>query len=74
MGALKDLLASERGLVSLALIIAATVLASTGAMTVELWVSYTVQLAALFMGSKAITGAAEALASKRSPAPPSDAK
>jgi hypothetical protein len=67
MTALKDLLASERGLLALALIAAATVLASLGHMSVEAWRDFAVWIFGIYVGGKSLTSAAAVL--KLAPAP-----
>jgi hypothetical protein len=61
MNALKDLCASERGLLAVALIIAATVLAALGHMSVEDWRSFAVWIFGIYVGGKSLTSAALAL-------------
>lgn len=60
MKVLKDLLSSEKGIFCLALIIAASVLTALGHMTVEQWTAYTQIIAGIYVGGKAIQGAAAA--------------
>lgn len=61
MAALKDLWHSERGVVGVALIVGATVLAGIGIVSADDWMSYTWKIFGLYAGSKAVTGAAVAL-------------
>lgn len=57
MGAITDLWKSERGLVAVLLIIAATVLASLGKMTFGDWREYTLYIFGTYAAAKTITGA-----------------
>lgn len=57
MGAIADLLKSERGIVMLALIIAATVLTGMGVIAADQWSDYTKWVFAIYVGGKTITGA-----------------
>lgn len=59
MGALKDLLASERGLVALALIIAGTVLAATGHMAITEWKEFALWVFGTYVAGKTTTGVAQ---------------
>lgn len=66
MNALKDLFASERGLLAVALIAAATVLAALGHMSEAAWREFAVWIFGIYVGGKSLTSAALAL----KPAPP----
>jgi hypothetical protein len=58
MGALADLWSSERGLVALALIVGATVLAAVKIITVDQWTDYTKWIFVTYAASKTVTGTA----------------
>lgn len=58
MGAIKDLLASERGLVSIVLILGITVLTALGVISGQTWADYTQWLATAYFASKTVTGVA----------------
>lgn len=64
--AIKDLLSSEKGLAGGALIIAATVLAALGKMTVDAWVTYTEWIFGIYAGTKTVTSAVQAMSGKPS--------
>lgn len=64
MGALLDLWKSERGLVAVALIAAATVMSGLGIITVEQWLDYTKWLFVTYAAAKTVTGAVAATQSK----------
>jgi hypothetical protein len=66
MGAITDLWKSERGLVAVLLIIAATVLASLGKLTFADWREYTLYIFGTYAAAKTITGALQIV--KGSPA------
>ena len=70
MGAIADYWKSERGLVAVSLIIAATVLTALGHMTVDGWKEFSVLIFGIYAGSKTITGAIQI--AKGSPAPAAD--
>lgn len=75
MNALRDLLGSERGFFALVLVIAATVLAGVGKMTIPEWQSLVVWIFGIYVSGKTVTGAIDALALKGSaPAPAPDVK
>lgn len=59
MGALKDLWQSERGLVAVLLIVACTVLAALGRLTVEVWTEYTRWIFVAYAAAKTVTGSVE---------------
>jgi hypothetical protein len=69
MGAITDLWKSERGLLALAIIIAATVLASLGKMTVADWQTFITGIFITYAAGKTITGAVQIM--KGTPAPTS---
>lgn len=56
MGAISDLLKSERGIVALALLIASTAGLLTGRLTTDQWVTYTQWLFVTYAASKTVTG------------------
>jgi hypothetical protein len=57
MGAIADLWKSERGLIAVVLVAAATVLTGLRDMTVDQWQNYTLWIFGLYAGGKTITGA-----------------
>ncbi|MGC2778801.1 MAG: hypothetical protein WA418_24545 [Bradyrhizobium sp.] len=57
MGAIKDLWQSERGLVAVALIAAASVLCGIGAVPVDQWLAYTKWIFVAYAAAKTVTGA-----------------
>lgn len=59
---LRNFANSEKGIFCVALIVAASILASTGQMSVAEWQDYTKWIAGIFVGGKAIEGAAAKLA------------
>lgn len=69
MGALKDLWQSERGLVTIALLTATTVLVITGNITPEQWLEYTKWAFMAYIASKTVTGAVQIATSAPSPDP-----
>lgn len=72
MGALSDLWKSERGLVAIALIIAATVLTAISIMTVDAWYKFTLIIYGTYAAAKTTTGAV-ALWKQDPPPKPGDA-
>jgi hypothetical protein len=58
MGAIKDLWQSERGIVTIALIAACTVLCVTSSLTVEQWLEYTKWVFITYAAAKTVTGVA----------------
>lgn len=56
MGAIKDLWQSERGLVGIALIAAATVLCGLATITPDQWLEYTKWIFVTYAAAKTITG------------------
>ena len=57
MGALTDLLKSERGFFALALVIASTVLTGLGQMTVDMWKEFNLYIFGIYVVGKSATGA-----------------
>lgn len=58
----KNFLNSEKGVMALALLIGATVLAAMGQMSVEAWQTYSIWIFGIYTGGKSIQGAAAHLA------------
>jgi hypothetical protein len=56
MGAISDLFKSERGLVALALIAAATVGLATARLTTDQWIEYTKWIFVTYAAAKTVTG------------------
>jgi hypothetical protein len=56
-----DLLQSERGIISIFLIVASTVLVIVGALPIEEWITYTKWIAVTLIASKTVTGAIETI-------------
>jgi hypothetical protein len=67
MVALKDLLASERGLVAISLMILSTVLFALGHLDSEQWLAQTKWVFVTYTASKTVTSTIEA---SKAPAPP----
>lgn len=61
MGAIMDLWRSERGLVAVLLIVACTVLAVQGKLTVAEWTDYSKWIFVTYAAAKTITGTAQVL-------------
>ncbi len=57
MGAIKDLWASERGLLCLAIIVAATVLRGLAMMTTDQWIELVKWVFVTYAAAKTVTGA-----------------
>lgn len=68
LGAITDLWRSERGLLCLALIIAATVLAAMSVLTTAEWLDYTKWIFLTYVVGKSVTSAVETI--KGQPIPP----
>lgn len=60
MGAIKDIWHSERGLLAIVIILAATVLTGLDRMTVDQWTSFVTYVFVAYVTGKTITGAMEA--------------
>ena len=69
MGAILDLWKSERGLVAVALIAAATTLCGLGIIPVEQWLDYTKWIFVTYAAAKTVTGAV-GIASAQPKTPP----
>lgn len=69
MGAIKSFLGSEKGLLGLALIIAATVLCVLGQVLPADWLAYTKWIFGFYAGAKAVQGGAAAIATALTPNP-----
>jgi hypothetical protein len=67
MGAIKDLLNSERGIVALALIISVTVLCALGSISTQQWLDYSKWIFVTYAAAKTVTGAI--VAAKATPVP-----
>lgn len=76
MGALTDLLKSERGFFALALVVASTVLTGLGQMTVDMWKEFNLYIFGIYVVGKSATGAVALLKGGTSEpeAPAPDAK
>lgn len=61
---LKDLLGSERGVITLLLLVASIVLVIAKAITVEEWLSFTKWIVMALVLSKTVTGTVERLTAK----------
>lgn len=57
MGALTDLLKSERGFFALALVIASTVLTALGQMSIDMWKEFNLYIFGIYVTGKSLTGA-----------------
>ena len=55
MGAIQDLFESERGLFAIVLVIAATILAALGRMTVSDWQTFATTVFGIYVGGKTLT-------------------
>lgn len=65
MGAIKNLLNSEKAVALGVLIIAATVLTAIGEMSIEMWTEYTKWIALFYIGGKTVQGVATAVTDAR---------
>ncbi len=72
MGAITDLFKSERGLLAVAVIVAATVLCGTHQLTVDQWTTFTEWIFATYVAGKTITGATATLAESSASKPRND--
>ena len=61
----KNFLNSEKGVIALALLIGATVLAAMSKMTVAEWQNYSIWIFGIYTGGKSIQGAAAHFSGKR---------
>lgn len=64
LGAVGNLLNSEKGLMGLALVVGATVLAAISVINPSQWLEYTQWIFGIYVGGKSIQGAASAIASR----------
>jgi hypothetical protein len=69
MGALTDLWKSERGLLAVVLIIAATVLAGLDRMTTDAWRDFSLYVFGIYATGKTLTGAVAIMKGSTDPAP-----
>mgnify|MGYP001602711925 CR=1 FL=1 len=67
MGALTSLWNSEKGILAVALIIGATVLAALGHMTIEQWTGFSELIFGLYVGGKTLQSGAQAIATALTP-------
>lgn len=67
MGAIKDLFESERGLVAVVLVVAATVMWGIGRMTIDQWTAFGTWIYTAYVAGKTITGAASSLSNRALP-------
>lgn len=65
---LKNLISSEKAVAVGLLVVAASVLAALGQMSIEQWTSYTKWLAGIYVSGKAIQGAADSYGKHRAEA------
>lgn len=65
LNTLKNFLGSEKAIATGVLVIAATVMVILGKMTIQEWTSYTEILAGIYVGGKAIQGAASQVSGAR---------
>lgn len=64
MGAITDLLKSERGLIAVVLAVAASVLMGMGKLSAEQWTGYTQWIFTAWVAGKTISGVATAISNK----------
>jgi len=69
MNVIKNFLNSEKAIFVGLLVIAATVLAALGKMTVDQWIAYTEWMAVTYVAGKTVHGAAVAISGKPASAP-----
>lgn len=65
LDAIKDLLKSERGFAGGVLVIAASVLAGLGHMTIDQWIEYTQWIFVTYVAGKTVTGGVALIANKK---------
>jgi len=65
MAALVDFWNSERGILAVALVIGATVLAVASVITADQWLDYTRWIFTAYVAGKSITGAAQVMANAK---------
>ena len=71
MGAITDLWKSERGLLAVLIIVAASVLAGLGKMTIDGWQTFVTGIFITYAAGKTVTGAVAILRGSADPAPSS---
>lgn len=64
---LTDLLQSERGIISILLIVASTILVVIGVLPIEEWLTYTKWIAVTLIASKTVTGVMETYVNQKGP-------
>ena len=69
MGAITDLWKSERGLLAVLIIVAATILAAIGDMTVSEWQTFVTGIFITYAAGKTVTGAVAILKGTSDPPP-----
>lgn len=70
MGAIADIWHSERGLIALAIIVAATVLAALGRMSIGDWQTFVLGVFIAYAAGKTATGVASIIKGVPDPIPP----
>lgn len=70
MSGIKDLIASERGVFSIVLVLASMVLVITGHLTADSWVALAQWIGTVLIASKTATNIAESITAPRVPAVP----
>ena len=70
MDALNSLLDNEKGLVGVGLILAATVLAALGKMTIDQWQTFATWIFGIYAGSTALHGGLTAIGTGKAATPP----
>ena len=70
MGALKDLVNSEKGLIGVLLIIGVTVLASLDKVTFDSWQNYTLWIFGVYVGGKTVQGVTTTIVNGKTPGAP----
>lgn len=69
MGAISDLWNSERGLLTVLILVAATVLVVFGRMTIEQWIAFVQVVMGIYVVGKTVTSTAIALKNRTPPTP-----
>lgn len=67
---IKQLLGSEKAVVALAVLAAVTVLVVVGKITIDEWMAYTQVIVAVYIGGKAVQGAAASIGKNTDKSPP----